>query len=81
MVLDPTGNPGEVGNLSGFNGSSVDYFEISRRVESITGEVVLAYKVFVDKCKARCACVNHCGGLDRMVTVTESSCDKRMLSF
>ena len=35
---------------------------------------MLAYKVFVDKCKARCTCVNHCRSLDRIVTITESSC-------
>ena len=75
------GNLGEMGDLAGFDGSSIDYFEISVRVKLIAGKFVLAYKVFVDKCKARCACVNHCRSLDRMVTVTESSCNKKILSF
>jgi len=70
-----------MGDLAGFDGSSIDYFEISGMVSSIEGKFVLVCKVFVDKCKARCTCVNHCRSLDRMVTIMESGCNKKMLSF
>jgi hypothetical protein len=68
----------DFGDVARADGTTIDYLEGARHAELVTRQVVLVYKLLVDKGKSGCTAINHSLRLDYVIFIHQRAINNKM---